>query len=60
MRRTLAAAKVSLVGTRAILVVVKVVFIVPRVLEQFSGYYRTESGHSQAGCTAQIRGCKVD
>ena len=46
--------------TNVALVVVKVVLVVARVLEQFSGNYQTESGRSQAGCTTQIGGCKVD
>lgn len=46
--------------TKAALVVVKVVLAIARVLEQCSRNYQTESGHSQAGCTAQIGGCKVD
>jgi len=46
--------------TKAALFGAKVILVITRVLEQCPRNYLTKSGHSQAGCTAKVVGCKVD
>ena len=60
MQKSLFVTKVSLAVTKAALVVAKVVLVVARLLEQCPRNYRTQSGRSQVGCTAQTIWCKVD